>query len=80
LIGRPLEGGIAKGWRPREREHLEVEFAGLVLAPILSVSGTGHEQSGDESEDGSGEESVDEDSFGEDGSAQCRPSHKIPFD
>ncbi len=78
-IGRALEGGIAKGWRLREREHVEVEFAGLVLVPTLGVGGANHEQSGDEGEDGSGEESVDEDGFGEDSFAKCKPSHKIPF-
>ncbi len=47
-----LEGRIAERWRPGQREHVEVEFAGLVLAPILGGRRAGCEQRRNDSEDG----------------------------
>jgi hypothetical protein len=38
-IGRPVDGTLAgllaKTWRPGQREHVEIELAGRVLAPVL---------------------------------------------
>jgi hypothetical protein len=82
LIRRPLEGRIAKGWGPGEREHVEVEFAGLVLAPILGGRRAGHEQHSKKREQHAVcEDAVCEDAIGEAarGSAIHEAGHEIPL-
>jgi hypothetical protein len=46
-VRRTLSGGVAKRRHPGEREHIEVEFAGLVLLRILASGGTCEKREGE---------------------------------